>query len=180
MKNFNFKIPERKFHHNELPTFVIDETNKTLFFSFLMLSFGILFSIKTMNIHIVLITLGLVVMYAAAFFYFFYRHFIYDNLLIYDGYVTYYDDEDSSARNIMKQLANRYIRKYYTIETISDQGQDTYTLKTVIKGVKLKKGMKVRLYVLPDSIIKNRDQSFNVATVYTDILETPNKKKGKK
>ena len=40
--------------------------------------------------------------------------------------------------------------------------------------------MKVRLYVLPDSIIKNRDQSFNVATVYTDILETPNKKKGKK
>ena len=102
MKNFNFKIPERKFHHNELPTFVIDETNKTLFFSFLMLSFGILFSIKTMNIHIVLITLGLVVMYAAAFFYFFYRHFIYDNLLIYDGYVTYYDDEDSSARNRIK------------------------------------------------------------------------------
>ena len=119
-------------------------------------------------------------MYAAAFFYFFYRHFIYDNLLIYDGYVTYYDDEDSSARNVMRQLTNRYIRKYYTIETISDQGQDTYTLKTFIKGVKLKKGMKVRLYVLPDSIIKNRDQSFNVATVYTDILETPNKKKGKK
>ena len=180
MKNINFNIPERKFHHNELPTFVIDETNKTLFFSFLMLSFGILFSIKTMNIHIVLITLGFVVMYAAAFFYFFYRHFIYDNLLIYDGYVTYYDDEDSSARNVMRQLTNRYIRKYYTIETISDQGQDTYTLKTFIKGVKLKKGMKVRLYVLPDSIIKNRDQSFNVATVYTDILETPNKKKGKK
>lgn len=180
MKKIKIEIPKRKYHHNELPTFVIDETNKTIFISSLILVFSIFFTIRVESINILLFSIGLVLIYLSTFFYCFYRHFIFDNLLIYDGYITYYPETDSSSKNVVKQIANRYMRKLYTIKTAGASDQDSYFLKTFIKGVKLRDGMKVRLFVLPDSFIKNRDGSFNVVTIYTEILQTPNKKKGKK
>lgn len=177
MNKFKFKFPEKKYKHNELPVFVIDETNKTIFLSFFMLIIGLVFAIRAKNISILLFVFALVAVYAVVFFFCFYRHFIFDNLLIYDGYITSYD-EDTVSNKIKNQLVNRYIRKYYTVETVSDASQEPYILKIFVKDAKFKNDMKVRLYVLPNSFIKNRDGSFNVQTVYTEILETPKKKKG--
>ena len=181
MKIEKLNIKKIVFHRNELPPFVIDESNKTLFLSIIIIVTGLFLSIKSSTFAYISTALILCVMYAASFFFFYYRHFIYDNLLIYDGTVIS-SEESSSAKGVAKKISNHYVRKLFTIETdvVSETDGTPFTICTHVKGTKISDDYHVRLYLLPDSFIKNNDGSYNAVTIHAEILSVPRSKRGRK
>lgn len=173
MKDSNFKaffsklLKKPVYSFKELPEAIQSEVTKTLLIGGFCFILGLFFAIKSLTFAYFLYALLGIIIYFFLFLFMWYRYFIYDKVICYEGTII----EDGTRTS---STVNRGVKKFfnYTRKTYKLYLDNGITISVIKNGKKsCKSNLKVRIYVLPDSIIEKQDKTYLINQVlFTEIL----------
>lgn len=141
-------LPAKK--RQELPSFVINRLNGTIFLS-IFLGLASLFMINDLGLGAFVIIVGAVLVFNASFYFLWYLKFANDEALYYDFIVLEQKELQGDAKKKIGRLLNRYVRKLYKMQLL-DGSMEVQVVMNDTKAVK--KGDQVRIYTVKEAIVE--------------------------
>lgn len=152
---------------NDFPEVVVNEVNKTIMIGILVIICGSIYAITYFKLMIIPFALIITLLYYICFWFFWYRHFRNDSVICYDGKIIVTDVEGRKMENVARKISARYIRHSYKLQL-----ENNMVINVIRTNRKIKPGMMIRIYTLPENIITQSDKSYLINNVLlTEIIE---------
>lgn len=154
---------------NDFPEAVIVEVNKTILLGFLFLLGSFIYAVFNFKFLLIPFSIGITAIYFLLFWLVWFRHFQNDTVICYEGKVLETENgSDSKLKKLINKVTDRYVRKSYKLLI-----NNSIIVKVVKSNKKIKPGMFIRIYTLPNNIFMKSDKSYFINSVLlTEILES--------